>query len=52
MLMNEDSAGNKWYAEFDEHHTAPIRLWVEPPPPAEYVVVTLPEEYPHTLLDA
>jgi len=29
VLMHEDTAGNKWYAEFVYGSTAPTRTWVE-----------------------
>jgi hypothetical protein len=52
VLMNEDAAGNKWYAEFELGNTTPVRTWMEPPSPAEYVVVTYSNQHPYTLLDA
>lgn len=30
VFMQEDTAGNKWYAEFEGSSTAPVRTWQEP----------------------
>lgn len=31
VQMTEDTAGNRWFLEFDAGSTAPVRRWVERP---------------------
>ena len=37
VYLQVDTAGNKWYSEFQAGSTAPIRTWQEPKPGFEII---------------